>query len=79
MNITIAHSGEKPIRPIMRPKGYATVAIMMMNQSQWKGPYPYIQPSIIIAASEQHHVILPAHPRRALIWITFGIQCRTMP
>src|SRR6516225_12477926 len=54
MNITIAHSGEKPIRPIMRPKGYATAAIMTMNQSQWKGPYPYIQPSIIIGASEQH-------------------------
>jgi hypothetical protein len=63
----------------MRPKGYATAAIMMMNQSQWKGPYPYIQPSIIIGASEQHQVILPAHPRRALIWITFGIPRRTMP
>jgi hypothetical protein len=53
---------------------------MMMNQSQWNGPYPYIQPSIIIiGASEQHRVILAAHPRRALIWITFGIPRRTTP
>jgi hypothetical protein len=60
----------------MRPKGYATAAIMMMNQSQWKGPYPYIQPSIIIGASEQHRVILPARLRATSRYFTCASSLR---